>query len=131
MFRVAGTVLLPGDFGFSGVINIQSGRAYNRQIRVGGLGQGTSRVIMDPAGSDSSAFGKLRYPAEKRVDLSLSKRFDLGSNFQFKVDAQVFNLLNEGTHTLNESLILQPGDTFLPADFVWPRRLMLRLGFQF
>lgn len=131
MFRVAGTVQLPGEIGFSGVINIQSGRAYNRQIRVGGLGQGTSRVIMDPAGSNSSAFGELRYPTEKRVDLSLAKVLDVGNNFRLKIDAQVFNLLNEGTHTLNQTLVLQQGDTYLPTDFFWPRRLMVRFGFQF
>jgi len=130
MFRIAGTSELPGGIGFSGVINIQSGRPYNRQIRVGGLGQGTSRVIMDPAGSNSAAFGELRYPTEKRVDLSLNKVFDI-SGARLKIDAQVFNLLNEGTYTLNQSLVLQPGDQFVRTDFFWPRRLMLRFGFEF
>lgn len=132
MFRLAGTVRLPGDIDFSGVINIQSGRAYNRQIRVGGLGQGTVRVIMDPAGTDSSAaqFGNLRYPTEKRVDLSFAKILNVG-DLDIKLDAQVFNVLNEGTYTLNETLILQPGDEFVRGDYFWPRRLMIRAGFAF
>ncbi len=130
MLRLAGTVQLPGGVDLSSVINIQSGRAYNRQTRVGGLGQGTVRVIMDPAGSTSQAFGELRYPTEKRVDLSAAKTFALG-DVDLKIDAQVFNLLNEDTYTLNETLVLQAGDEFLRTDFFWPRRLMLRLGLAF
>jgi hypothetical protein len=130
MFRFQWTALLPWDIDLNGVVNIQSGRPYNRQIRVGGLGQGTVTVIMTPAGEVDPAFGRLRYPVENRVDVGIGKRFWAG-NVQFKIDAQVFNLLNEDTSTLMETLRLQAGDQFLPTDFFWPRRLQLRLGLDF
>ncbi len=42
MFRVQGVVMLPYEVQLSTSTEFSSGRAFNRQISVGGLGQGTA-----------------------------------------------------------------------------------------
>ena len=132
MFRVQGNFSLPANIEVGAVVNLQSGRAHNRQIRVPGsiIGQGT-RVIMTPAGSNDPAFGELRLPFEKTVDLAIGWRARLGDSSVFKIDAQIFNVFNDDAHTFYQTLVLQPGDTFSPDEFVWPRRLQVRAGFEF
>lgn len=127
MIRVMGTFRLPHDIDFNAVVNLQSGRPYNRQIRVFGLGQGISTVIMEPAGSNG-----LRHEFQRNVDLAFGKRFDVGNRGVARLDVQVFNLFNENWHDYWQSQVLQtPGQTFLPSSYVAPRRVMARAGFSF
>ena len=124
MFRLEGDYMLPWDLELNGVVNLQSGRAYNRQTRVP-LNQGLTRIIVEPASDD------MRLPSTTLVDLAIGKRFKLPRGTTLKVDAQVFNVFNEDAPQFWETLALQPGDRFVPSDWVLPRRVMLRLGLEF
>ena len=124
MFRLEGNYLLPWDFELTGVINLQSGRAHNRQTRVP-LNQGLTTFIVEPASDDN------RLPSTALIDLAIGKRFKLPRDTVLKIDAQVFNLLNEDAPQFWETLVLQPGDRFVPSEWVLPRRVMLRVGLQF
>jgi len=48
-----------------------------------------------------------------------------------KLDAQVFNLLNDDSPQYFETLVVGPGGRFTGSDFVLPRRLMVRVGLEF
>lgn len=124
MFRLQGTFDLPWELELTGVVNLQSGRAYARQARVP-LNQGLTTIIVEPASDDR------RLPSTALVDLGIGKRFKLGGDVVLKLDAQVFNLLNEDANQFWETLVLGPGDRFQESDWVLPRRVMLRLGVEF
>lgn len=132
MFRLQGVFRLPWEFMLSTSINIESGKPFNRQIRVFGFNQSTPNVIMAPAGSDDPGFGgELRRPTQKNIDLLIGKRFNV-SGAVLKFDATIYNLLNDNADLFFEDLRLQnPGDTFIPSDWMLPRRLMVRFGFEF
>lgn len=138
MFRVQGNVSLPANFELSGIINMQSGRPFNRQIRVPGslIGDGT-RVIMSPAGEDdpgaaaAGADSGGRLPFNTLVDLAIGWRAHLGGDAWLKLDAQIFNLFNDDSYNFYQTLIIQPGDQFSPDSFQLPRRIMIRAGVMF
>jgi hypothetical protein len=127
MFRVVGTLRLPWEIDFNGVLNLQSGRPYNRQIQVFGLGQGIRNVVMEPAGSTD----ELRHQFQSNIDLAFGKRFIVGANNVFRIDVQVFNLLNADWHDYWQTQVLFPGQQLIPTNFVAPRRVMIRGGFEF
>lgn len=124
MFRLQGDFDLPWDLALSTVVNLQSGRPYNRQARAP-LAQGLTSFIVEPASNDN------RLPSTTLIDVSLGKRFQLPRGVELKLDAQVFNLLNDDSPQYWETLVLAPGDRYAQSDFVLPRRLMLRLGLEF
>jgi Carboxypeptidase regulatory-like domain/TonB dependent receptor-like, beta-barrel/TonB-dependent Receptor Plug Domain len=125
MFRVQTVNRLPGDIMLSGSFEFSSGRAFNRQIRVGGLGQGTATVIMEPGGS-------YRFKPIKNIDIIVGKRFALGGNAHLRFDGYIYNILNSDTEITFASLRLQnPGETFVGDAWYKPRRLMLRVGLDF
>ncbi len=125
MFRVQSNFELPWNMSAHATVNMQSGRPYSRQIRVFGLGQGRSTVIMEPASSSQ------RHPFQTVVDFSIGKRFKLGGDGVLKLDVQIFNLLNEDASGSFQTVILQEGDQFLPDWWIYPRRIMLRVGAEF
>jgi hypothetical protein len=115
---------------FSTSINIESGKPYNRQIRVFDFNQSTPYVIMAPSGSDDVT-GKLRRGTQKNIDIIFGKRIRAGG-MTVKLDALVYNLLNDNADLFFSDLRLQqPGDEFIPSDWVLPRRLMVKLGLEF
>ena len=124
MLRFQGNFDLPWQLYLGAILNFQSGSPYNRQIRVP-LEQGLTTVIMEPA-SDGT-----RKPFQSLVDLSLGKRFRLGDRGTIKLDLQLLNALNEDANEFFESLILAEGDALIPSDFVFPRRVMIRAGWEF
>ncbi len=124
MFRVQGNVTLPWDMEVTGVVNLQSGRPFNRQTRVP-LSQGLTTFIVEPASDDD------RLPSAALIDLALGKRFQLSQGLELKLDAQVFNLLNDDSPQYWETLVLGPGDRYTQSDWVLPRRLVLRVGLEF
>jgi outer membrane receptor protein involved in Fe transport len=124
MFRVQGNFTLPWGLELAGALNVQSGRPYSRQARVP-LDQGLTTIIVEPASDDR------RLPSTALIDLALGKRITLPHDVVLKLDAQVFNLLNEDSHQFWETLVLAPGDTFVESEWVLPRRVMLRLGVEF
>ena len=95
-----------------------------RQTRVP-LSQGLTTFIVEPA-SDGD-----RLPSATLIDLALGKRFQLSQGLELKLDAQVFNLLNDDSPQYWETLILAPGDGYTQSDWVLPRRLVLRVGLEF
>lgn len=139
MFRVQANWSLPANFELGAMLNMQSGRAHNRQIRISGgiLGDGTT-VIMSPAGElDACGCGvdggnnEGRLPFEWLVDLSVGWRLDLGNSARLKIDAMVFNLFNDDSYTFYETLRIPAGAQFSPDEFQWPRRMQVRFGFEF
>lgn len=145
MFRVQGSWALPANFNLGAMVNMQSGRAHNRQITVSGgiIGAGT-QVIMSPAGENDpcgcvptnpnsttyeDSTGRL--PFNTMVDLSLGWSARLGGSARFLIDAQIFNLFNDSSNTFYETLRIPAGAAFSPDEFQWPRRMQIRAGFEF
>ncbi len=125
MFRVQGVVMLPFEVQLSTSSEFSSGRAFNRQISVGGLGQGRKSVIMEPGGSH-------RFPQIKNVDVTFGKIVRLGGTYRLRLDASVFNMLNSDQNLTFADLRLQtPEDDFTADAWVKPRTLQFRLGLQF
>ena len=125
MFRLQGLVRLPWDVQLSGNVDLSTGRSHNRQIRAGGLGQGTVSVIMEPGGS-------YRFPATRNIDFLVGKRIPLGRGAAIRLEAWVYNLLNDDQVLSYSDLRLQrASDTFTADTWVEPRRLQFRFGLQF
>jgi hypothetical protein len=139
MFRTQGTFLLPGEINVAANLNLETGKATKRLIRVGGLGQGTSTVIMAPGGSFDEGLGRdMRFPNVYLLDITVGKIFEIGDTGRFRVDGIIYNLFNEappifyGSGTRESGIILQePGEDFIAGDWYQPRRLMIRVGFDF
>jgi outer membrane receptor protein involved in Fe transport len=124
MLRLQGSYGLPWNLELTGSVNLQSGRPFARLDRAR-LGQGSTFFIVEEAADDR------RLPSTALVDLGIGKRVPLGNQRELKIDLQVLNVLNEDANTFWESLWVGPDESYVPSDFVWPRRLMLRLGFEF
>lgn len=126
MFRLQAVLFkLPWDLTASAAIDFATGRAHNRQVRVFDLDQGNIEVIMEPGGSH-------RFSPTKIIDLSVGKRVNLGHGIRLRIDGQIYNLLNSDQELSFGSLTLQnPDETFVPDTWVKPRRLQIRLGFEF
>jgi outer membrane receptor protein involved in Fe transport len=127
MFTLQANVLLPWNMHASAMLNIQSGRPYSRQIGVGGMNQGWTTIIMRPADDDN------RLPSSAVIDLAWGKRFSLGQKVGLLLDLQLLNALNEDAWDWWETLVLQEGETFIPAtsSYFTPRRLQVRVGIEF
>ncbi|MEE8384667.1 MAG: TonB-dependent receptor, partial [Dehalococcoidia bacterium] len=125
MFRLQSVVRLPWEIRLSASVDLSSGRPHSRQIEVFGLEQGSQTVIMEPIGTYS-------YKPIKSVDVLLGKRFHVGEEAYISLEAWGFNLLNSDQELSMASLVLQePGEDFVPDWWVTPRRLQLRVGFNF
>ena len=134
MFRTQGVFQLPWDIMFSAALELSTGRAHNRQIRVRGLGQGTVTAIMEPGGA-------YRFTPIQNIDLSIGKRIHLGGETYFRIDGRFMNLLNQDTIASYVNPRLQsptPGlsiqDQFYAenaTEWYKPRRLEIRVGLEF
>jgi hypothetical protein len=124
VFQLQGNFDLPWGLDSSAVFRYMDGRPYNRQVRVPGLEQGTISVIMEPANDD------LRLPTRTVLDLTLGKSFSLGAGTALRFDIQVFNILNEDAWDWWEGSAYGEG-VYIPTDYMLPRRIMLRLAFDF
>jgi hypothetical protein len=131
MFRLQGVFELPWDLMFSTSVNIESGRPYSRQIQAFDLGQGRSRMIMAPTGSEDVG-GVLRRSTNYNLDLMFGKRVRLSDAATLKLDATIYNLTNADNELYFATLILQsPEDDFVADTWRVPRRLLIRLGIEF
>ncbi len=130
VFQLQGTFELPWKLVGTAVYSFLDGKPFSRQVRVGAgsssspLAQGTQEVIALPAGSEQ------RLPSQSVLDLSLGRRFFVGSA-ELKLDVQLLNTFNEDAHDAWETLEVPPGSFFQPTDFLMPRRFVLRLGVGF
>lgn len=127
MFR-AQTIFsrLPWDLQISAAFDFSSGRAHSRQITVRDLlNQGSVDVIMEPTGSH-------RYSPVQNIDLSFAKRFVIKNAVTLRLDGTIFNLLNSDQELSFATLSLQhPTEPFVADSWTKPRRLQVRLGFEF
>ena len=124
MLRAQATFQLPWNMQASTAINLQNGRPYFRQIRAN---YNTSVA----SGQDYFIAEELRHPFQSLVDFSIGKHWNISGNGVLKTDLQFFNLLNNTATDWFETVILAPGDEFIPTWWVKPRRLMLRVGVEF
>jgi hypothetical protein len=133
MVRVTGVWRLPYEIMFSTSVNIESGKPHTRMIRSSAFNQSTPYIIMAPGGSeDVSVGGTLRRPTQKNIDIMVGKRFYLTDRALIKADLTIYNLLNDNADLFMETLRLQDVDeTFIPSSWMLPRRLMIRIGFEF
>ena len=125
MFRIQAVFFdLWGGLHASVAADFESGRLMNRQIRIP-TDQGRVTVIME------REFERL--DPIQAVDVTVGKLFKFSdSGFQLRVEGTVFNLFNSDNPLSVASLRLSnPGDQFVPDSWTQPRRLQLRLGFQF
>ena len=88
------------------------------------LNQGLTRVIVVPASQS------LRLPSQNIADISVGRRFDVGK-VGLKLDVQVLNLTNEDDHDFFETLVVPASSNFTPSGYIFPRRVMLRIGIEF
>jgi hypothetical protein len=123
MFRVQAVFFdLPGGMHASTSAEFSSGRAHSRQIRVPDL---RSIVIMEPIGT-------YRYSPIENIDVSIGRNFMFGDRVQLRFDAAVYNLLNSDQELWNQTLQLQsPDQTFVPVNWVKPRRMQIHFGLEF
>ena len=130
MLQFQGTLELPWNMIGSATYSYLTGTPFSRQVRVGTrgsgavLGQGGVIVIAEPASDDN------RLPDQNMLDLSLGRRFEIGAA-QLKLDVQLFNVFNEDAHEGWQELLVGPGEEYVPDSFVFPRRVMVRLGLAF
>lgn len=123
MFRIQGVFnKLPLGLNASVLGDFESGRYIVRQIRVGGLTQGSTRVILEQ---------NLRLEAVKSIDVTVGRKFALGAGFVLRLDGTIYNILNSDTPLELATLVLNAGETFVPDFWTQPRRLEIRAGFQF
>ncbi len=130
VLQFQGSFELPWRLVGTATYSFMTGKPYSRQLFVGGgqspspLAQGLQRVIAIPASDDT------RLPDQNNFDLSFGRRFDTGK-FQLKLDVQLLNVLNEDTHDWWEELAVAPDEEYVPAGYLYPRRVMIRLGLEF
>ena len=58
-------------------------------------------------------------------------KFYLGLKEGEPFDLQLFNAFNADPHDWWETLVVPPGDSFVPNGYIFPRRLQIRLGLRF
>jgi hypothetical protein len=121
---------LPWKLNGSVIYRFLGGKPFSRQMQVGSsasaspLNQGNQTVIAIPASGDN------RLPDQNVLDVALGRTFPLGPT-EFKIDLQLFNVLNEDAHDWWETLVVPPGDEFVPSGYIQPRRLMVRLNLSY
>jgi hypothetical protein len=126
MFRIQG-VFNQLPLGLNAAVNLDfsTGRPHTRQISVP-LEQGRKRVIMER---------DLRMDNFEVIDLTIGRRFAIGSQVAVNVNGTIYNLLNSDSVTSLESqasqVLSSPGDVFTPGVWTKPRRLQLQVGLQF
>ncbi len=123
MFRVQANFALPWNMNANTMINLQSGRPYSLQYRLPTTGSPVAMMI--PANDDQ------RHGFQYQWDIGIGKRFDLGKGVALQFDLQFFNLINNTPTDWFETVVLNPGDEFIPIAWVKPRRLQLHAGISF
>jgi outer membrane receptor protein involved in Fe transport len=124
MLRLQGYVELPWKIDASLALNWQTGRPYGRLARVR-LDQGPTFIIVEPTAEDR------RLPTTTVLDLGLGKKFPVGRDVVLEVGVDVFNVLNEDANTSWASQRVELGDPYVPDNWIWPRRAMVRVGLNF
>ena len=129
-FRVSSNVDLGWGLRLGGVLNLQTGRPEKTARRVGVPSGGNTIFISVPYSNEN------RMDSQAVLDLSFGKTFALSDWGDFSILLQLLNVTNEDAVTYYQqdvppSGILPPGNDFTPSDWVYPRRLTLRLKLAF
>ena len=114
---------LPWQLRGAGVLKVQDGRPYGLFQRVQ-LPQGQIDVALSPREDQR------RMPGSATLDLGIGRNFSLGGDVSFGVDLQVLNALNEDAWDWWQATAFRDGN-LVPSLYQYPRRLMLRLSFDF
>jgi outer membrane receptor protein involved in Fe transport len=114
---------LPWQLRGAGVLKVQDGRPYGLFQRVQ-LPQGQIDVALTPREDQR------RMPGSATLDLGIGRNFSLGGDVSFGVDLQVLNALNEDAWDWWQATAFRDGN-LVPSLYQYPRRLMLRLSFDF
>jgi hypothetical protein len=125
VLRLVGNVMLPYQFKLNSVINIQSGRTYNRsqwyRLPNGNAGQ----IITNPGDDDQ------RFDPQYLWDFGAGKHFNLGKGTDFSIYIQILNILNDAAITGWQTTTYTEGEDLVPGSWVLPRRAELRLRIAF
>lgn len=123
MLRVQANFALPWDMRANTSVNLQDGRPYTRQGRL--PTEGRPVAILETG---------FRHGFQNLVDVGLGKTFKLKDGFEINFDLQVLNLLNDVETDWFQTVVLEPGDEFVPSSnggWIKPRRFQLRAGLRF
>jgi hypothetical protein len=124
-FRVTGNVDLGRNFRMGAMLNFQSGRPEKIARRVSAPSGGNTTFVSVP-NSDAN-----RTDSQTVLDLSFSYRISLSDWGDFNILLQALNITNENATTYYDSNILPPGTDYYATDWVYPRRLTVRLKLSF
>ena len=123
VFAAQGQVDLPWKLRGTGVLKVQDGRPYALFQRVQ-LAQGRVDVGLTPREDGR------RMPGNKLLDLGIGRSFSLGNDVSLGIDLQVLNALNDDGWDYWQGTAFRDGN-LVPTIYQYPRRLMLRLSFDF
>ena len=122
ILRVMGNVMLPYQFKLNSVINIQSGRTYDRRQNYS-LPNTRGYIVNSP--SDGTL------PTQYLWDFGVGKHFNLGKETDLSIYLMILNILNDDAITGFQTLNPTGGDELIPNAWVLPRRANIRLRFAF
>ncbi len=122
---MVGNLKLPHDFNLNSVVNIQSGRTYDRQQWVHRPNRGWSEITTEPA-SDSQ-----RMQSQFLWDLGIGKHFGFGKDRDFSIYLQILNLLNDDSPEEWRDYKYPANEQPISDEWVKPRRAELRLRIAF
>ena len=129
VFQLQGTYQLPWQLRSNVVWRLLYGKPYSRQVQVGSmasnvsLNQGSQTVIAIPAESST------RLPTQNVLDITLGRAFQF-NRVELLLDLQLFNAFNADPHDWWETLVVPPGDSYVPNGYIFPRRLQMRVGLR-
>ena len=122
ILRVMGNVMLPYQFKLNSVVNIQSGRTYDRRQNYN-LPNTRGYIVNSP--SDGTL------PTQFLWDFGVGKHFNLGKETDLSIYLMILNILNDDAVTGFQTLNPTGGDELIPNGWVLPRRANIRLRFAF
>jgi hypothetical protein len=122
ILRLVGNVMLPYQFKLNSVVNIQSGRTYDRRQNYQ-LSNTRGYIVTSP--SDGTL------PTQYLWDFGVGKHFSLGKETDLSIYLMILNILNDDAITGFQTLNPTGGDDLIPNFWVLPRRANIRLRFAF
>jgi hypothetical protein len=125
VFRVMGNVMLPYQFKLNSVVNIQTGRVYDRGQWFVLPESSGAELITNPGDDDQ------RLPTQYIWDFGVGKHFNLGRDTDFSIYLQILNILNDDAIEDWVTQLYTDGEDLVPGEWVLPRRAQIRLRFAF
>jgi hypothetical protein len=114
--------VLPYQFKLNSVINIQTGRTFDRRQNYV-LPNTSGWIVTDPS------YDTL--PTQYLWDFGVGKHFTFGKGTDLSIYLLILNILNDDAITGWQTLTPRGGDSLIPNAWVLPRRANIRLRFAF